>query len=223
MANDPVEATGQMLASLRAGRIESVSLGNLNGRFFLFHAGLGYDAAVVAAVERHSTAKRYLGAAVFLGVAADVWARRFDRRTPWFAVETTDRDGRHSGTDGGFLAIALNTSPYTFLGERPLDVAPGTGFTTALSLLTVRSLGLPTLLRIIGAAWRGGPGGSDPFARQRAALLQRQLDRIEIRSERPLPYQLDGDYLGAIDRFVITSAPDALRLVLPPPPAPTDT
>ena len=32
-----------------------VGLGNVNGRYFLFHVGLGFDAAVVAQVERRST------------------------------------------------------------------------------------------------------------------------------------------------------------------------
>src|SRR5262249_37658878 len=67
MTNDPIEATGELLAALGTGLggIESVGLGNVNGRRYLFHVGVGFDAAVVAQVERRSAIKRYLGHAFF--------------------------------------------------------------------------------------------------------------------------------------------------------------
>src|SRR5215472_2807528 len=63
MTNDPIEATGELLAALGGGLggITRVGLGNVNGRRFLFHVGVGFDAAVVAQVERRSALKRYLG------------------------------------------------------------------------------------------------------------------------------------------------------------------
>ena len=50
--NDPIEATGQLLAALSRRSIRRVGLGSANGRYFLFHAGIGFDAAVVEQVER---------------------------------------------------------------------------------------------------------------------------------------------------------------------------
>ena len=38
---------------------KSVGLGCVNGRYFLFHAGMGFDAAVVAEVEKRGRLKRY--------------------------------------------------------------------------------------------------------------------------------------------------------------------
>ena len=52
MANDPIEATSQLLSALNARSVDRVGLGQLDPRYFLFHAGIGFDAAVVARVEK---------------------------------------------------------------------------------------------------------------------------------------------------------------------------
>ena len=49
---DPIEATGSLLNALARGSVERVGLGSVNGRYFLFHTGVGFDAAVVAQVEK---------------------------------------------------------------------------------------------------------------------------------------------------------------------------
>ena len=66
MANDPVEATSQLLSALATGSTERVGLGRANARYFLLHAGIGFDAAVVARVEKLAPLKRYTGPAVFV-------------------------------------------------------------------------------------------------------------------------------------------------------------
>ena len=52
LPNDPIEATGVLLEALTAGRRREISLGRADDRWFLFAAGMGFDAAVVAAVEK---------------------------------------------------------------------------------------------------------------------------------------------------------------------------
>jgi diacylglycerol kinase family enzyme len=209
MVNDPITASQQLLASIAAGSIRPISLGSVNGRYFLFHVGLGYDAAVVAEVEKRSTLKRYLGAAVFVAAAISTWARHYDRSTPWFEVHAPGLD-----LGDGYFAICLKTSPYTFLGNRPVDVAPGTGFDTGLSLVTFRTLDLLPLLTLVTAVLRPRRG-RDPFAGRDLVRLNRDLDQVTITAYRPLPYQVDGDHLGDAEHFVLRSEPDALRLVLP--------
>src|SRR5687768_11921903 len=55
LPDDPVEATQLLLEALAAGSIRRVGLGSVNGRYFLFHVGMGFDAAVVQQVERRSS------------------------------------------------------------------------------------------------------------------------------------------------------------------------
>src|SRR4029077_12387156 len=60
LANDPIEATGQLLAALAGPpRIRKIGLAAMNGRYFLFNAGVGFDAAVISQVERYTGLKRW--------------------------------------------------------------------------------------------------------------------------------------------------------------------
>jgi diacylglycerol kinase family enzyme len=200
MVNDPVDASRQLLTALAAGSIRPVSLGWVNGRYFLFHVGFGYDAAVVAEVEKRSMFKRHLGAAVFLVAAVSTWTRGYDRSATWFTVRypgPADGTGggapRRTDIEDGYFGICLKTSPYTFLGQRPVDLVPGTGFDTGLSMVTFRRLDLGTILPATVAAVRPGRA---PRSRH-------------IRIDR------DVDYLGEAEHFDLRCQTDALRLVLP--------
>ena len=93
----------------------------MNGRYFLFHVGMGFDAAVVAQVERRAHLKRYAGHPLFVYAAFDTWFRHYDRTTGPGSRSAT-ATGRSSTT--ATFAICFNTRPYTYLGNRPLDVAP---------------------------------------------------------------------------------------------------
>jgi diacylglycerol kinase family enzyme len=210
MTNDPVEATGELLRALALPSIRPVSLGRVNGRYFLFHAGVGFDAAVVEAVERRGVLKRYAGHPLFVYAAVATWSRSYDRRRPHFRVEI---DGRPPVEDG-YFSICANTNPYTFLGERPLDVAPGTGLDTGLTMVTFRSLKLHTLVPLAVSALQGGRR----LGRHPLVDVARNPPRVVVTGFGPLPYQVDGDYLGTTERLELVSVPDALRLVIPQKP-----
>ena len=213
MTNDPIEATGELLAALGAGPggIRPISVGNVNGRHFLFHVGVGFDAAVVAQVEKREALKRYLGHAFFAYAAFDTWARHYDRRHPHFAAELHRRDGEQVIVEDGYFAICLKVNPYTFLGERPFDVAPGTGLDTPLSVAVLRSLSAATMIGVTAAALRGG----ERFSRRRKVTVVGDVVRAVIRPYAPVPYQVDGDHLGDAEHLVFGWEPDHLRLIVP--------
>ena len=58
MANNPIEATSELLSALEAVSTRRIGLGTVNGRYFLFHVGMGLDAEVVRLVERRGQLKR---------------------------------------------------------------------------------------------------------------------------------------------------------------------
>ena len=111
---------------------------SVNGRYFLFHVGMGFDAAVVAQVERRAGLKRYAGHPLFVYAGFDTWIRHYDRSRPRFSVRFAD------GTvvDDGYLSICLNTNPYTYLGNRPLNLAPEATLDRGLAMVTLRTLGV---------------------------------------------------------------------------------
>ncbi len=207
LPNDPVEATASTLESLAAGRVRRVGLGSVNGRYFLFHVGLGFDAAVVAQVERRSELKRYLGHPLFVYAALATWVAHYDRSRPRFAIHYEDA----SVIDDAYFAICLNTNPYTFLGNRALDLAPGAKLDTRLSMVTLRTLRLvPTLALVASALGRGRH-----LRQSRRTDVRDDLAAVEVRGYGPFPYQVDGDHLGNADHLEIRHVPDAMDLVVP--------
>jgi diacylglycerol kinase family enzyme len=217
MTNDPIEATGELLAALARGSTRRVALGKVNGRYFLFNVGIGFDAAVVAQVERRAVLKRYAGHALFVYAAFATWFRHYDRSRPRFAVSTTPGSGGGppSVIDDAYFAICQKTDPYTFLGDRPLRVAPETGFDSGLSLLTFRTLNLTTVVSVAVSALRSGRR----LRHHRRVARATGLDRIAIAGYGEFPYQVDGDYLGKAERLELSWEPEALTLILPVSPA----
>ncbi len=207
LPNDPIEATASLLDALARDNVVPVGLGAVNGRCFLFHVGMGFDAAVVAQVERRAGLKRYAGHPLFIYCSFATWFRHYDRSRPRFAVHHAD------GTvvDPAYFAVCLNTNPYTYLGNRALDLAPEATLDRALAAVTLRSLALPKLLAAAGAAFTGG----GRLGRLRHVDYRSDLDGLTVRGHGPFPYQVDGDYLGEIDELVFEHRPAAMRLVLP--------
>lgn len=206
LPDDPVEATGVLLDAVARGSIRRVGLGSVNKRYFLFHCGIGYDAAVVEAVERRGQLKRYAGHPLFVWAAIDTWLRRYDRRHPHFAVQHED------GTliDDGYFGICFNTDPYTYLGTRPLSLAPEATLDSALSMLTLRTLKLSRLTPLILRALRG-----KSIAGARGVDLHSNVTGFTVRGHGTFPYQVDGDYLGEVSTLRFRYEPEIIDLVIP--------
>ncbi|MGH9184888.1 MAG: diacylglycerol/lipid kinase family protein, partial [Acidimicrobiales bacterium] len=207
LPNDPIEATGALLDGLSRGHIRPVGLGSVNGRYFLFHVGVGFDAAVVAQVERRAGLKRYAGHPLFVYAGFATWFRHFDRSRPRFAVHHSDG----SVIDDGYLAICLNTNPYTYLGNRPLNLVPEATLDRGLAMVCFRTLAFVPIMRAIGRALVGRRGVQG----MRHVDARSDLGKLTVTGYGPVPYQVDGDYLGEIETLEFRHEPDVLRLVLP--------
>jgi len=206
MPNDPVAAAELLANGIDADNLRPIGLGRVNGRFFCFHTGIGYDAAVVEAVERHASLKRWLGHPLFISAALTTWLRGYDRAEPHFSLATGD--GRR--VDDGFFAIVLNTNPYTYLGNRPLDLSPAATLDRRLVVVTFRTLEVLPILRGLGSALRGGGVTTSEHLTEWT-----DVDEMVVEHVSPFPYQLDGDYLGDVSRLEFRHVPDAVQLVFP--------
>ncbi len=208
MPDDPVEATGELLSALSRGSMRRIGLGAVNDRYFLFHVGMGFDAAVVQQVERRGPLKRYAGHPLFVYSALTTWARHYDRSRPRLSVH--HQDGQV--VDDGYLAICLNSNPYTFFGSRPLNLAPDADLDRGLVMLTFRDLRATTLLTLAASALQGG----SLLRRHHSVDYRTDLTEVTVRGRGgPFPYQVDGDYLGETECLELRHVPDALTIVWP--------
>ena len=133
-SRDPVEATAEILASLRAGRTRLVSLGTARAsgtddadadgwthpRWFVFAAGLGFDAEVIARVEAQRAEGRRFTGALYVREAVAAFLLGRERRRP---AMTSSVPGRPPLEDL-FLCLISNVSPWTYLGARPVNPSP---------------------------------------------------------------------------------------------------
>ena len=206
MPNDPVEAVGQLVNGLSLRDLRPIGLGRVNGRYFCFHTGIGYDAAVVKAVEKRASLKRWAGHPLFIWAATTTWMSGYDRHKPHFSVDFPDGDR----VADGFFTIVLNTNPYTYLGNRPLDLSPAATLERGLVAVTFRTMRVGAILGSLAGALRGGGVQPSPHLDCRT-----DLESLEVHSAVPFPYQLDGDYLGEVSRLSFEHRPDAVRLAIP--------
>ena len=230
LPDDPIEATGVLLEALARGAVRQVGLGSVNGRYFLFHAGMGFDAAIVARVDRRAALKRYASHPLFLFAAFETWFRHYDHSRPRFSVRVPTARAAGSGpsaraagsgpsagpaevdvVDDVYFAICLNTNPYTYLGTRPLNLSPGTDLDTGLAMLSVRSLDFTTIVGLGLSALASG----DHLRHSRAVDYRTDVSSLCVEGYGPFPYQVDGEYLGEVSHLEFRHEPGVLRLVMP--------
>lgn len=212
LPNDALAAVDVIVESLERNNIAPIGLGKVNGRYFTFHTGIGYDASVVKRVEQRASLKRYAGHPLFVIAALRTWAFDYSRKHPHFEMRfsSNDLDDMNNDPDvsDGYFTIVLNTNPYTFLGNRPLDLVPDAGLEAGLAVVTFRSLKATHILRSLGSALRGGGVPPAPWLD-----IRHDVSHLDITSTTPFPYQLDGDYLGETGALHFEHVPGALRLV----------
>jgi diacylglycerol kinase family enzyme len=204
MPNDPIEATGALLESLRAGSRRRVSVGQVDDRYFVFATGMGFDAAIVEGVERHRRRGRRSTHALYARVGVREFLRT-DRRHPRVHVDLPD------GTtyDDVFFTIVTNTDPYTFVGNRPLHPTPDIDFDSGLGLYARRRMGVAGMVFSMARL-----SGDKPHIGGRGAFVTQDLPALTVRADEPLPVQVDGDFLGPREKLVFRSVPGALEVII---------
>jgi diacylglycerol kinase family enzyme len=208
MRNRLDPALDQLLTGIEHHSFRRVGLGCGNGRHFLFHLGAGYDAEVIEQVERHARLKRHLAHPTFAVTAVTTFFRGYDRTTPQYRVEGPDG----SVIGDGYYAIVSNTTPYVFFGPRPMTVTRAAGFDHKLAFTMFRRLDAGVLLPAVASSLARGKHLEKD---ERIAQLA-DVDALTfIANDGPFPWQVDGDYLGEVERLDVRYVPDALTLLIP--------
>lgn len=204
ISNDPIEATGQLLEALETGRRRSISLGKMEGRWFVFTAGIGFDAAVVHGVEMHRSDGRKASPTLYARTAIRDFFVGSQRRHTRMRVTTPDG----VVVDDAFLCIVTNTTPWTYYKQTAVQITPEASYETGLDLFALTKVGAAGVGRLLWQVTRANPR---PHGRR--VVIEHDLQQIEITSQAPLPVQVDGDYAGDFECVRLVGVPDALTVV----------
>jgi len=200
LSRDPAEAARAVGAALAEGRLRRITLGTVNGRRFSFSAGIGFDAEAVRRLDR--LGRDASGARPGDFTFGRMFARMvFERRGTWDAALEIDGVGR-----AAFLFVG-NCDPYSFAGSVPLHVTPGARFEDGLAYAAPRRVRRRDIARLTAAIMAGRPYGPN-------VLTGLDLDRIEVRCDRPLPLQADGEDLGDVEHAVFEAHRDAVAVLV---------
>jgi diacylglycerol kinase family enzyme len=208
LPDDAVLAADALGRALAAGSVERIGIGLVDGRAFLLHTGIGWDAALVAEVERHGRLKRYANHSLFVAAGLRTFLGGYDRRRPHLRVVFDDG----TTVEDGFFTLVLNSDPYTFVGRRPFRVAPAADLHHPFAVVTLRTLALPRFLVMMAGALRG-----DGLRPGRWLDVRTGVRSLRVERRTTMPYQVDGDHLGQADVLELVHRPDAVRLVVPLP------
>ena len=204
MPKDWAEGAGIILEALREGRTRTIGLGRADERYFTFCAGLGLDAEVVRRVERARLRGRTSTPWLYLRSTMTQYFFETERRHPPITLE---RPGEQPEV-GLATIVVQNTAPWTYLGDRPINPCPDASFDTGLDLLAMRELHVPSTTRTIQQILARHP---QPHGKRLLGL--HDLAAFTLRADRPLAFQLDGEYLGERNKIEFLAVPEALRIV----------
>jgi diacylglycerol kinase family enzyme len=213
MPGDPLGACEHLVHAGSAWRPRAVDLGVVNGRCFTFASGLGLDATVTGAVDTKPHLKSRLGPWYYAWVMGTTLIRRYLVNPPRLAV----RVGDAAATNGaralqGVTAVVQNGAAFTFFNDRPIAVADGgaldSGTLAGCVLRRFSPLDAPSLMyrAMSPRAPMSGHGQVDGFG-DAAALTVTSTDG------RPLPLQVDGDYIGDVLEANYSIRPGALSVL----------
>jgi len=206
LPSDLIDATERLLAMADDWHPRRVDLGNVNGRCFTFNSGVGLDASVVERVDSNPHMKARLGPYYFAWVAVATFLRRYLLKPPRMRTAT----GRE--TLEGVTTIVQNGTPFTYFNDRPVEVAEDVTLDSGALACCVLHRATPLDMPMI--AWRA-------LSRRARIVRHRQVTGLSKLSEltvttadgRPLPLQVDGDYLGDVAEARYSIIPSGLSII----------
>jgi diacylglycerol kinase family enzyme len=198
LPREPVDAAEHLADAIAYDRTHKISTGCVNGRRFAFNAGVGIDAEVVRRVDAlgRSPEGRRPGDLAFVSTFAKLIFERRGRLDPVLEVD---------GYGRAAFVLVSNGTPYTFLKTLAIKTAPEAAFDGGLDFLAPHFLTPRTLPPLLFALATGKPA--------RHAFRGHDLDRIEVRSDQPLPLQADGEDLGDVREAVFEAERGAVTVL----------
>lgn len=210
--NDVVDATEHLLGLADDFRPRRIDLGMIDDRYFVFSAGAGIDATVVKRVDANPRLKANAGPWYYSWAALSGFYRRYLVNPVRMRLEVGGE------TAEGVTVLAQNSDPFTYFAQRPVRVCPDVeiddGHLGLAILERATQRDVATLIPRILSGQQGAAG-------HRRVRHFPRVDEAKVTSissdaagnRRPLPLQVDGDYIGERDEVTFRSAPGALTIL----------
>lgn len=201
-----IDATEHLLAMADDWRPREVDLGVVNGRCFTFNSGVGLDASVVQRVDARPDLKSRFGPWFFAWKALSTYTARYLVHAPQMEAQVGGRTLR------GVTTVVQNGAPFTYFHDRPIEIAEGAALDSGALSGAVLRRATPLGLGLIGMR------ALSPRMRvvdHRQIVGFQGVQELTVRSVdgRPLPLQVDGDFIGEVDEARYSIKPRALNVV----------
>ncbi|MBV9310768.1 MAG: hypothetical protein JOZ73_08045, partial [Solirubrobacterales bacterium] len=154
----------------------------------------------------HPRLKARFGEWFYTWQAIQTFNRRYLVKPPRLEAEVDDAHVE------GVTAIVQNASPYTFFGKLPVHVGEEatlqSGDLSGVVLERASPVDIPTII------WRALSRHAR-ISRHRQVSAFGAVSGLHVRSldERPLPIQVDGDYIGEAQEAAFSVRPGGIRVV----------
>ena len=207
MSKNPIVASQQLISAVAKNQIRTIGVGKITteniSRWFLFNAGIGLDAAVLAQMEARRENGKLVSDTAYAVLALRELLRT-DRKNPALSlVSETGQIFRNA-----YFALLVNLAPWAYLGERPLNPLPNAGHDTALDLYAPTALSFPVIVRLIRRAIAGNSTELD-----NDVITLHDQNRLHIQSDRLHWIQVDGDVVTQSNELTAIHVPAALRVL----------
>jgi diacylglycerol kinase family enzyme len=208
LSENPMEATAQILSAIKDRKFQEIGVGRIAtnniSRWFLFNAGIGLDAAVLAEMEARRASGKTVSDFAYATLALRELFARTDRKHGSLSLVS---DSGEVQRDAHF-ALIVNLAPWAYLGSKALNPLPSASHQTALDVFAPTSLSVAAVLRLASRAIAGKSAEND-----RNVIALTNQKHVHIQAESPLWIQVDGDVVTQSTELTATHIPSALRVL----------
>jgi len=176
-----------------------ISLGRVNGRRFVFAAGIGVDSDAVRELDTIQRGRdgRRPGDLAYARVVARRLLSGYEQRLEL------------EGLGRAALVFVSNHAVFSYAGPVPLRFSPEARLELGLDVAAPERAGRVTALRLagrlsVGRGIAGAPG----------VLTMHDVDRVVVRCDKPLPLQADGEDLGDVTEAVFEAERNAIDVLV---------
>jgi diacylglycerol kinase family enzyme len=208
LSENPMEATAQILNAINNQKFQEIGVGRIAtnniSRWFLFNAGIGLDAAVLAEMEVRRASGKAVSDFSYATLALRELFTRTDRKHGSLSLVSDSGEVQRNA----HFALIVNLAPWAYLGSKALNPLPSASHHTALDVYAPTSLSVSSVLRLASRAIAGKSAEND-----RNVIALTNQKQVHIQAEIPLWIQVDGDVIAQSTELTATHIPHALRVL----------